>query len=137
MSNKEKFMRETTWKKGCESPNPYGRKGNPDKPKGVKGKPISKLRATISKLRELEPKALENIRMSIEGEDVDKESLATSKWLVSTVVSTVKAALSEELAIHGIRQKDNELADEVEKEQEAEEPVVKFSLVQLPTQKDL
>lgn len=128
--NKESYTRETTWKAGMPSPNKGGR------PKGT-GKPISKLRSTIAKLRELEPDALLNIKKSIEGQEVDANSLATSKWLVTTVVSTVKAALSEELAIHGIRQKDNELADEAEKEQAEETPQVKFSLVQLPTAKDL
>lgn len=127
--NKESYTRETTWKPG-ESGNKGGR------PKGT-GKPISKLRSTIAKLRELEGKSLENIRRSVEGEDVDKEVLASSKWVISTTVSTVKAALSEELAIHGIRQKDTELADEAEKEQAEETPQVKFSLVQLPTKQDL
>lgn len=127
--NKESYTRETTWQPG-QSGNKGGR------PKGT-GKPISKLRSTIAKLRELEPDALLNIKKSIEGQEVDANSLATSKWLVTTVVSTVKAALSEELAIHGIRQKDNELADEAEKEQAEETPQVKFSLVQLPTKQDL
>lgn len=128
--NKESYTRETSWKKGSPSPNPSGR------PKGT-GKPVSKLRSTIAKLRELETKSLENIRRSVEGEDMDKEVLASSKWVISTTIATVKAALSEELAVHGIRQKDAELADEVEKDQAEEETQVKFSLVQLPVKADL
>lgn len=127
---KKKTVPHTAWRKGESSPNPAGR------PKGT-GKPVSKLRRTLNKLYALEDKSLENIQKSVEGQEVDKESLSTSRWVVNTIVNVNRAALSEELAIHGIRQKDNELADEVEKEQEAEEPVVKFSLVQLPTKSDL
>ena len=126
---KEKRVPATAWQKGQSSPNPAGR------PRKT-GKPVSKLRSTAAKLRELEPQALENIQKSVEGQQVDKEVLASSKWVVTTMVSVMKSALDEELAVQKIRKENQELADEVEDEQ-SEEPQVKFSLNMLPTPQDL
>lgn len=77
------------WKKGSPSPNPGGR------PKGS-GKPISRLRSTLNKLKELEPDAIDVIGLSVKGKEVDKERLSTSKWVISSISSLTRAALAEE-----------------------------------------
>lgn len=116
----------TMWEKGAASPNPAGR------PRKT-GKPVSSLRKTLSKLKALETKSLENIEKSVNGQEVDKECLASSKWVINSVVSVQKACVAEELAVHGIRS-DN--AEDTQEEKE-EEPQVRFSLHQLPTPRDL
>lgn len=76
-----------------------GTSGNPDgRPitKTGKSKPISALRRTLTKLRKLEEKSLDNIARSVNGEEVEKESLTTSKWLVNTLGTMHKSAVSEE-----------------------------------------
>jgi len=128
-NNKETYTRTSSWPKG-KSGNVGGR------PKGS-GKPVSKLRSTLARLREIEPMALENIKRSVSGEtEIDKEVLANSRWVVTTSVNVLKAAMQEELAIQGIREKNTELADEMETEQSTE-PSVIFSLNMLPEPKDL
>jgi hypothetical protein len=73
-----------------------GRSGNPaGRPKGT-GRPMSKLRRTQRKLHEMEDKALENIQKSVEGVDVDKEVLASSKWVIGAIVTVTKAATADE-----------------------------------------
>ena len=130
---KKKKLPPTAWPEG-HCPNKYGRGGNPDKPK-TKSKPVSTLRKTLSKLRNLESKSLENIEKSVNGEEVDKEVLSSSKWVVQQVVSVQKACVSEELAVHGIR---SDLAGDNEpEEKEDEEPKVRFSLHVLPKKEDL
>lgn len=131
MSSEDKKLPSTAWKPG-ETGNRFGRGGNPDKPK-TRGKPVSSLRKTLSKLKALETKSLENIEKSVNGEEVDKECLASSKWVINSVVSVQKACVAEELAVHGIRS-DN--AEDAQEEKE-EEPQVRFSLHQLPTPRDL
>ena len=76
---------------------------------------------------------MENIENSVNGKEVDKEVLSSSKWVVQQVVSVQKACVAEELAVHGIRS-DN--AEDVQEEKE-EEPVTRFSLQMLPSPKDL
>jgi hypothetical protein len=77
------------WKEG-ESGNPNGR------PPGKATKPISPLRKTLNKLRDMEEKSLENIRKAVEGTDLDKQQLETSKWVISTVASLTRAATQDE-----------------------------------------
>lgn len=133
MEDKKKKGPSTMWPEG-HCPNKYGRGGNPDKPK-TKSKPVSTLRKTLSKLRNLEVKSLENVEKSVNGEVVDKESLASSKWVISTIVTVQRACVSEELAVHGIR---SDLAGDNEpEEKEDEEPKVRFQLHCLPTKADL
>lgn len=73
-----------------------GQSGNPNgRPKGT-GRPVSKLRKTQRKLQELEEKALENIKKSVEGGIIDKEILSSSKWVITAILSISKAALAEE-----------------------------------------
>lgn len=124
-------MSEEKKKKGFQPGNQLGnRNGRPTQPKG---KPVSSLRRTLSKLKSLETKSLENVERSVNGEEVDKEVLSSSKWVCQQIVSVQKACVAEELAVHGIRS-DN--AEEVQEDKE-EEPQVRFSLQMLPTEKDL
>lgn len=123
-------MSEEKKKKGFQPGNSLGNRNG--RPKGT-GRPVSSLRKTLTKLRTLEEKSLENIENSVNGREVDKEVLSSSKWVVQQVVSVQKACVAEELAVHGIRS-DN--AEEVQEEKE-EEPQVRFSLHQLPTPRDL
>lgn len=68
----------------------------------------SKLRKLEDELMRMQPKALENIEKSINGEQIDSEMLASSKWLVGSVVTVSKAAHSEEIGYTKLRK---ELAD--------------------------
>lgn len=88
-------MSDGRFKKGAPSPNKYGRGGDPNKKK----LPKSKLRNLEVKLYKLSPQAIENISKSINGEEVDKEVLSTSKWVVSQITMLSKSALSEELTV--------------------------------------
>lgn len=71
--------------------------------KAGRGKPISGLRRTLTRLKRLEPKSLENIEKSINDEPIDKETLATSKWLINSLGTIHKAAVSEEKDLLHIR----------------------------------
>lgn len=93
---KESGDKSKIWTKGAGSPNPNGR------PKGT-GKPISKLRSLVRKLQEMEEKALENIKFSLEGKDIDKSTVDTSKWVVTTIVTTNRAATAEENLKHEMK----------------------------------
>jgi hypothetical protein len=74
-----------------------GKSGNPDgRPKGRAAKPISPLRRTLNKLREMEPKSLENIQKAVDGTEIDKQQLDTSKWVIGTVASLTRAATQDE-----------------------------------------
>jgi hypothetical protein len=96
----------------------------------------SKLRKTEEALRKLEPKSLENIELSVNGKEVDKEVLASSKWIITNIMAVGKAAAAEEEMINGTRL----MLDQAERdEEEAEEavPQTRFSLTVLPTKKDI
>ena len=77
----------------------------------------SKLRKTLEKLHDLEPKAMENIKKSVDGDEIDKEMLASSKWVVNSLVTMTKAASQDEAELNGLRWK----ADAMEKEEEEKE----------------
>lgn len=82
----------------------------------------SALRKTLAKLQELEPYALKLIEKSVKEEkDFDKDSLATSKWLVQNLMALTKAAISDEESMNGLRLKMNAQADTEDNEQEEEE----------------
>lgn len=100
----------------------------------------SKMRSLEDDMLKLKTKAMENVGKVIEGkeEEVGKEQLTTSRWLLGQLVSVNKACVTEELAMHNIKMKNKEAAEELEESQAAEEEApVKFSLVQLPTKSDL
>lgn len=63
----------------------------------------SKLRATAEKLREIESRALENIRNSVEGREVEAKQLDSSKWVINSLISLDRAASQEEAALTKIR----------------------------------
>lgn len=81
--------RKVVWQKGGKSPNPAGR------PKGT-GKPISRLRSTLNKLKNIEPEAIEVIESAVLGKEVDKTQLDTSKWVITSISTLTRAALAEE-----------------------------------------
>jgi formyltetrahydrofolate synthetase len=94
-----------------------GKTGNPNgRPKG-RGKPVSRLRSTLSKLRELEQQALDNIADSVGKKNIDKEVIATSKWVITTIVAVNKAANAEEALLQSIREY-NDMQENLEQEQE-------------------
>lgn len=82
----------------------------------------SKLRNTAEKLRELEPTALENIKNSVEGKEVDQKMLDTSKWIITSIVSVDRAASGEEAALTKIRM-EGKRDDSEEDEQDVAEIV--------------
>lgn len=104
------------------------------RPPGRRNKVRSPLRKTQREIEKFEAKALDNIRRSVEGEEVDREVLTTSKWVVNTKITISRAATAEEQLEHGIRQAEEE--DAVEEQEEAT-PKTRFSLHVLPTSKDL
>lgn len=107
------------WEAG-KSGNPSGR---PTKEK-VGSKPISTLRKTLNKLKELEERSLENIAAIVNGtqvkseeelQEVDKQMLETSKWVIATISSMSRAATQDEQLRHEIRAR---AEDKYEREQE-------------------
>lgn len=106
------------WKKN-QSGNPEG--GN--LPKRVRR---SKLRQTIDKLREFEDIAIGNIKKSVQGEQVDKDCLASSRWTVERIASMSLQAASEEEKNNNMKLKNLEAAqvegEEVEKEETTPKP---------------
>ena len=110
-------------------------KRSPGRPPGSRNKIRSPLRKTQREIEKFETKALDNIRRSVNGEEVDKEVLTTSKWVVNTKITISRAATAEEQLEHGIRQAE-EAEEEVEPEVE-DTPRSRFSLHVLPTAKDL
>lgn len=113
-------------------------------PKGTSGNPAgssnkirvrkSKLRTLANSLRELEPKALENIKASVEGKVVPTETLASSKWVCTSLVTIEKAALSEEvtttkLRIDLIEVNEPDASEQSPKEIDGELPKKRLSLV--------
>lgn len=81
----------TKWKKGQASPNPRGR------PKNT-GRPISRLRSTLNKLKRIEPEAIEIIEKVISGEseDLNKDQIDMSKWTITMINTLTRGAIAEE-----------------------------------------
>lgn len=98
----------------------------------------SKLRKTLEKLYALEGKAMENIKASVDGSEVDKEMLATSKWVVTNIMTVTRAAAQDESEINGLRlEMDKAEAEEVEKEEQERQPSgAVFSLFVNDSKKD-
>lgn len=99
----------------------------------------SPLRKTLVKLQELEPKALENIGKSVNGEQIDKSVVDTSKWVVTNLMNLTRAASADEDTINGTRlMLDQAEQEEDEANAEKEEtPQSRFSLHCIPGKKDL
>lgn len=87
-----------------ESGNPNGR------PRGT-GRSVSRLRRTITKLEEYVDAAVDNVGRSVNGEDVDKSTLDSSKWVITTIPALSRAATAEEQLRENVRarQEENEL----------------------------
>lgn len=119
--------RENNWQPG-HCPNQNGRPVETPEQKEAKKK-LSKLRGTEKKLLSLNPKALRVISASLDGEDVDKEQVATAKWVVSTTIAVSKAAMAEETAIMGI--KDPSIKSEIEERQAEEDDTPRFSMTMI------
>lgn len=89
-----------------------GISGNPaGRPKGSK-RPRSKMRSQLAKLCELQPDALEILRISMTGKNSDGEVVAVSKekidmakFVVNKIESLNNTCLREEMAILGVRDK--------------------------------
>lgn len=101
-----------------------GQSGNPSgRPRGT-GRPVSRLRSTLRSLTDMEEKALEIIRSSVSGKaDIDKESLATAKWVIGTIVTVNRAAVADEQLSFNIRQ--TNLERELEEQRRIEEEAAK------------
>lgn len=109
------------WKKGGKSPNPAGRTPG-------RGRPVSRLRTTLARLREMEDQALVNIKNSIDGTEVDSKSLDTSKWVISNIVTVNRAAVADEQLSFNIRAHNDEREErEQEKMEGTTGNVVRFS----------
>lgn len=125
-------------KKGGASLNPAGRPKQTPEQKAAKLKE-SKLRKTEKTLLDLNKTALENIRKSVEGEDIDKEVVNTSKWVVTTTVAVSKAAMVEEIELNGLKDKAGRdaLIEAQAEDDDSSAPLAEFSLHMLPTQAQL
>lgn len=99
---KEKPISKTAWKKG-QTGNPNGR------PRGT-GKPISRLRSTLNKLKEREQLAVEIIDEVLEGrhENLTKEQIEMAKWVLSKIESYTRSAIHEESFKMDVREKEQE-----------------------------
>lgn len=94
-------------------------------------------RKTLKALRDLEPKALENIEASVNGLPVDKEVLTTSKWLITQTIAVSKHVITEEQELNGIKLRSEQHVEAAEEEEKEEQGKAKFSLHLLPTSSDL
>ena len=119
------------WVKGGTSPNENGRpkKGN----EKANAKPRSKMRSTLSKLYELEALACEVIKEHLERKDAkktdeEKSRLDVAKFVIKSIESLNNTCLREELAVLGIREKNQEAADDIEANNAVEETPSKFSM---------
>lgn len=117
----------TKFKKGEASPNPKGR------PRGS-GRPISRLRSTLNKLKRIEPEAIEIVEKVIagEGSSLDKDQIDMSKWVIQNLLSFTRGAIAEETFREESNKRKSGNSDEDEDEVKAEgttgTPVKRFSL---------
>jgi hypothetical protein len=93
-----------------------GVSGNPaGRPKGSKSGPRSKMRTQLVKLCELQPDALEILRISMTGKNSageavnvpSKDKVDMAKFIVKSIESLNNTCLREEMAILGVRDKGN------------------------------
>lgn len=88
-----------------------------NKEKRPAGRPLgstrkaSQLKPVFQQLKKMSPEALANIQKSVSGTVVDKDVLASSKWVVNTLTTVHKAVISEE---EGLKIKDDETPAEGE-----------------------
>lgn len=104
-----------------------GVSGNPaGRPKGTKNGPRSKMRTQLMKLCELQPDAIEILRIQMTGKnsagekvtEPSKEKVDMAKFIVKSIESLNNTCLREEMAILGVRDKgDSEGAKQLEDNQ--------------------
>lgn|SRR5690606_23684906 len=111
------------WKPG-QSGNPNGR------PKGT-GRPFSKLRSLVNKLQAMEETALKNIEAALNHEEIEKQALETSKWVISMIPTVNRAATQEEQLKYAIK-KDQEIGEEEKKEGTNDAPAKPRFSVSIP-----
>lgn len=122
--------------------NTQGLSSNPDNinRKGIKGPRgrRSELRKLLKKLSELEDPALKIIEKSIQGEDIPKDQLSSSKWVVERIVSTTTAAVGEEQRKNAIKKSLEENSEDTPEEDNStpEIPKQRFSLTMLHGSKE-
>jgi len=122
--------------------NKQGLSSNPENinRKGIKGPRgrRSELRKLLKKLSELEDPALKIIEKSIQGEDIPKDQLSSSKWVVERIVSTTTAAVGEEQRKNAIKKSLEENSEDTPEEDNStpEVPVRRFSLTMLHGNKE-
>lgn len=126
----DKVVPSTAWKPG-QSGNPNGRPKKGTEKANVK--PKVKLRNTLAKLQELEELACEVIKEHLEQKnakktDAEKGRLDVAKFVVNKIESLNKACLAEEMAILGIRMKNQEAAETLEEIQEEQPAPKNFSM---------
>lgn len=88
----------------------------------------SKLRKTLDKLYALEGKAMENVSKSVNGEQVEKSMVDSSKWVIQQIQAVTKAASQDEAEINGLRWEAQARAAEEEAESQDSTPATVFSL---------
>lgn len=122
--------------------NKHGLSSNPQNrnQKGITGPRgrRSELRKLLKKLSQLEDASLENIEKSIKGEDIPKDQLSSSKWVIERIVSTTTAAVGEEQRKNAIKKSLEENSEDTPEEDNStpEVPVKRFSLTMLHGNKE-
>lgn len=108
--------------------------------KGESGHPVgglpkrvrrSKLRKLLDEIYEITPIAMQNIKRSVEGEQVDKDVLQSSKWAIERAASLTLASVSEEEKNANLKFKHQEAAQAEDEEAEKEESTPKPARFQL------
>lgn len=129
-SGKRKAPR-TAWTPGVSG----NKNGRPKKgTEKANAKPRSKMRNTLGKLYELEGLACEVIKEHLEHKDAkktesEKSRLDVAKFVIKSIESLNNTCLREELAVLGIREKNQENADALEENNSVEDVAPsKFSM---------
>lgn len=114
-----------------------GTSGNPGgRPKGSKNKPRSRMRTSLEKLYTINDDAIEILRQQMTGKDSNgvkvpapsKEKVDMAKFVVKAIESYNNTCLREEMAILGVRDKNQEGASDLSENQEDKTPPPAFSM---------
>ena len=118
----------TTEKRNADGTLKKGNSGNPAGGNYSIRRTKSKIRKTLEALQELEQDALKNIETSIKRKDIDKEALATAKWLITTMVTLNRAAIADEQFAFNQKVYREEMQQRVEEKREGTTGnVIRFS----------